>query len=66
MRENRLSGSEGGGVNPIAASYPYFIEEQHLPLTSPRWGEMSDIRLLNGAGRLLKFRSINISSLTGR
>jgi hypothetical protein len=23
MRENRLSGSEGGGANPIASPYPY-------------------------------------------
>ena len=24
MRENRLSGSEGGGTKPIASPYPYF------------------------------------------
>ena len=25
MRENRLSGSEGGGTKPIASPYPYYI-----------------------------------------
>ncbi len=25
MRENRLSGSEGGGAKPIVSPYPYYI-----------------------------------------
>ncbi len=35
MRENRLSGSEGGGVNPIAAPYPYFIGPWPQDTTAP-------------------------------
>jgi hypothetical protein len=26
MRETRLSGSEGGGANPIASPYPYPVK----------------------------------------
>lgn len=25
MRENRMSGSEGGGTNPIVSPYPYLM-----------------------------------------
>jgi hypothetical protein len=31
MRENRLSGSEGGGANPIASPYPYNSERRYAP-----------------------------------
>ena len=27
MRENRLSGSEGGGAKPIVSPYPYLLVE---------------------------------------
>jgi len=38
MRENRTSGSEGGGAKPITSPYPYFIA-QVLELEPAPFGE---------------------------
>jgi hypothetical protein len=40
MRENRQSGSEGGGAKPIASPYPYHKAQGGAgpPAGQPRWG----------------------------
>jgi len=60
MRENRLSGSEGGGVNPIAAPYPYFIDVWTEDSASSRRSEMF-LTMRDASDNMFAPRSFDIS-----
>ena len=57
MRENRTSGSEGGGAKPIVSSYPYFIVNASACRGSPFEGAERDVR----SNTLVDFRSFERS-----